>query len=243
MFCFEAFLANMEKIALQEIKYRVRERGIEYKDWEKKGICLEEDTASGSGKNGENTEEATSAQAAPVVVTTPMETEDVGEGINADVSMQLMVGLNSKLMPDDWQDVHVGRDCDFNCVNQFEAAQGSFQDLVAKVLSKPRTREVFSTAVWFVWAHRNKSRLNEKTLPLNGIRDAVGNFLQLFRSCHEPPVSNKMMRRHKWTPLNPGDYKVNFHGAMFNKSDDAGAGIVVRDSRGLVVGQWRLWSV
>ena len=33
----------------------------------------------------------------------------------------------------------------------------------------------------------------------------------------------------------PGDYKVNFDGAMFNESDEAGAGIVVRDSRGLVV--------
>ena len=34
----------------------------------------------------------------------------------------------------------------------------------------------------------------------------------------------------------PGDYKVNFDGAMFSGSDEAGVGIiVVRDSRGLVV--------
>uniref|UniRef100_A0A7N2LB36 Reverse transcriptase zinc-binding domain-containing protein n=1 Tax=Quercus lobata TaxID=97700 RepID=A0A7N2LB36_QUELO len=97
----------------------------------------------------------------------------------------------------------LGWDRDFNWVNQFEAAQGSFQDLVAKVLSKPRMREVFATTAWFIWAHRNKSRLNEKTLPLSGIRDAVGNFLQLFRSCRDPPVSNKVMRRRKWTPPNP----------------------------------------
>ena len=124
--------------------------------------------------------------------------------------------------------VKQGWDRDFNWVNQFEAAQGSFQDLVAKVLSKPRMREVFATTAWFIWAHRNKSRLNEKTLPLSGIRDAVSNFLQLFRSCREPPVSNKVMRRRKWTPPNPGDYKVNFDGAMFNESDEAGVGIVVR---------------
>ena len=121
--------------------------------------------------------------------------------------------------------VKQGWDRDFNWVNQFEAAQGSFQDLVAKVMSKPRMREVFATTAWFIWAHRNKSRLNEKTLPLSGIRDALSNFLHLFRSCREPPVSNKVMRRRKWTPPNPGDYKVNFDGAMFNKSDEAGVGM------------------
>ena len=41
-------------------------------------------------------------------------------------------------------------DRDLNLVNQFEAAQGSFQDLVAKVLSKPRVREVFATTTWFI---------------------------------------------------------------------------------------------
>ena len=39
------------------------------------------------------------------------------------------------------------------------------------------------------------------------------------------------MRRRKWTPPIPGDYEVNFDGAMFNESDEAGVGIVVRDSR------------
>ena len=72
-------------------------------------------------------------------------------------------------------------------------------------------------------------------MPLSGIRDAVGNFLQLFRSCRESSVSNKVMRRRKWTPPIPGDYEVNFDGAMFNESDEAGVGIVVQDSNGLVV--------
>ena len=52
---------------------------------------------------------------------------------------------------------------------------------MAKVLTKPRMREVFAAIAWFVWTHRNKSRLNEKTLPLSGIRDAVSNFLHLYR--------------------------------------------------------------
>ena len=44
-------------------------------------------------------------------------------------------------------------DRDFNRVNRFEAAHGSFQDLVEKVLSKPRVSEVFATTTWFVWVH------------------------------------------------------------------------------------------
>lgn len=108
-------------------------------------------------------------------------------------------------------------DRDFNWVNQFEAAQGSFQDLVEKVLSKPRLREDFATTAWFVWAHRNKSRLNEKTMPLNGIKNAIRNFLLLFHSCREPTVSNKMQRRRNWIPPKPGEYKVNFDGALFNE--------------------------
>jgi len=45
-------------------------------------------------------------------------------------------------------------DIDFQWVNQFEASQGPFQDLVA-------VREVFATRAWFIWSHRNKSRLQD----------------------------------------------------------------------------------
>nr|POE85851.1 hypothetical protein CFP56_18200 [Quercus suber] len=126
-------------------------------------------------------------------------------------------------------------DRDFNWVNQFEVAQGSFLDLVAKVLTKLRMREVFAATTWFVWTHKNKSRLNEKTLPLSGIRDPVSNFLHLYHPCREPPARIKMVRQCRRKPPNPGEYKVNFDGAMFNESDEAGVGVVVRDSRGLVV--------
>lgn len=45
-----------------------------------------------------------------MVDTAPMESEVVGEGINADISVQLMAGLNLKLMSDEWQEVNVGED-------------------------------------------------------------------------------------------------------------------------------------
>ena len=123
-------------------------------------------------------------------------------------------------------------------------------------MSKPRVREVFATMAWFIWSHRNKSRLQEKSAPLSGIREAVCNFLQLFSSCREHSGSTKVVRRRTWQPLNPGEYKTNFDGAMFNECNEVGVGIVVRDSKGLVVIamakkkkrkkknliQWNVWS-
>ena len=81
-------------------------------------------------------------------------------------------------------------------------------------MSKPRVREVFATMAWFIWSHRNKSRLQEKSAPLSGIREAVCNFLQLFSSCREHSGSTKVVRRRTWQPLNPGEYKTNFDGAI-----------------------------
>ena len=95
--------------------------------------------------------------------------------------------------------------------------------------------EVFATKAWFIWSHRNKSRLQEKSAPLSGIREAVCNFLQLFNSFREHSGSTKVVRRRTWQPLNPGEYKTNFDGAMFNECNEVGVGIVVRDSKGLVV--------
>ena len=50
---------------------------------------------------------------------------------------------------------------EFNWVNQFEASQGLFLDLVAQIMSKPRVSELFATTAWFIWSHRNKTRLQE----------------------------------------------------------------------------------
>ena len=94
---------------------------------------------------------------------------------------------------------------------------------------------MFTAIAWYLWTHRNKTRLNEKTLPLSGIKDVVKNFLHLYHSCHEPPARYKMVRQHRWIPPNPGKYKVNFDGTMFNESAEAGVGVVVHYSSGLVV--------
>lgn len=83
---------------------------------------------------------------------------------------------------------------EFNCVNQFEASQGSFLDLVARVMSKPRVPEKFVTAAWFIWSHRNKTRLQENSLPLSRIGDEACKFLQLFQASRDKPRTIKHLR-------------------------------------------------
>lgn len=86
-----------------------------------------------------------------------------------------------------------------------------------------------------IWSHRNKTRLQEQSLPLNSIREAVCKYLQRFNSCRDKPRTIKQIRRRRWQPPKPGEYKINFDGAMFSEEDEAGLGIVVWDSAGQVL--------
>ena len=95
--------------------------------------------------------------------------------------------------------------------------------------------ELFATTAWFIWTHHNKVRLREKTIPLGSIAGAASTFLQQFRSCRQEPIKAKHLQRRKWQPPEPGLYKLNFDGAMFNESNEAGIGIVVQESLGLVL--------
>lgn len=70
---------------------------------------------------------------------------------------------------------------DFRWINDFEASQGTFFDLVGRLLQKPRVLEIFATTAWFIWTHRNKTRLNE-TLPSCKISETAKKFLLDFTS-------------------------------------------------------------
>ena len=119
---------------------------------------------------------------------------------------------------------------DFTWVNQFEATHVTFLDLVDRLISKPRVTELFATTACFIWTHRNKTKLMEKSLPLGSIAEAAKKFLQQFRSCQEEHSRGRQIQRCKCCHQNQVIIKANFEGAMFSESDEAGIGIVVRDS-------------
>ena len=64
------------------------------------------------------------------------------------------------------------------------------------------------------------------------------------------PVCKAFLRR--WSPPARESWKINFDGAMFGESDEAGIGLIARNSKGEVKvalvekikkhHQWKLWS-
>ncbi|KAL0003686.1 hypothetical protein SO802_011247 [Lithocarpus litseifolius] len=84
---------------------------------------------------------------------------------------------------------------DFSWVNQFEAAQGDFLDLVDRLMSRPHMLELFAAIAWHIWLHRNKTKLGVHTVPLGMIRDAACKFLQIFKQSHDYPSSRNRHNR------------------------------------------------
>ena len=74
----------------------------------------------------------------------------------------------------------------------------------------------------------------EKTTPLGSIAEAAKCWLLQFRSVRGEPSNSKLPLRRKWVPPGSGEFKANFDGAMFNESDEAAVGVVIRDSMGHV---------
>lgn len=83
---------------------------------------------------------------------------------------------------------------DFSWVNRFEAANGTFLDLMERLTTKPGIADLFATTAWLIWTHRNKSRLLEKTTPLGSIGEAAKSWLPQFRSSREEHCCGKLPR-------------------------------------------------
>ena len=87
---------------------------------------------------------------------------------------------------------------------------------------------------WFIWNHRNRLRLNEKGLPSEKIFETAKAFLSDYQAKF-PRKMKQPVERVKWQPPGEGLYKINYDGAVFNESGEAGIGIIVRDARGEVI--------
>ena len=125
---------------------------------------------------------------------------------------------------------------EFSWVNKRVTAYGSFLDLVELSLTKLGMGEVFRTMPWFIWTLRNEVRLREKTIPLSSVGEAAKHFLQQVRAVHEVQIlAKKKPQKIKCFPPAETEFKANFDGAWFNESEEAGIGVVVRNSAGQVL--------
>ena len=123
---------------------------------------------------------------------------------------------------------------EFGWVRDLGAQWTSFSELLKCIQSKTHTVALFAATVWSIWYHRNKLRLDESSRPLGQIRSFAREYIRDFQTLNVSPSCFVCTGPRKWSPPADDVWKVNFDGANFGESDEAGIGVVIRDSRGAV---------
>uniref|UniRef100_A0A2N9GNK1 RNase H type-1 domain-containing protein n=1 Tax=Fagus sylvatica TaxID=28930 RepID=A0A2N9GNK1_FAGSY len=113
-----------------------------------------------------------------------------------------------------------------------------FADLLSKVLhlgrnSKPKT---FIIICWALWQRRNKIRIHQEVDPINQVGPKAKCYLEEYNretdhSNSQPQAAPAM----RWMPPKMLRYKINYDGVVFKETNEAGIGVIVRDSHGLVM--------
>nr|POE51331.1 putative ribonuclease h protein [Quercus suber] len=110
-----------------------------------------------------------------------------------------------------------------------------FKELVKLVFTRPESVPLFATTAWSVWLHRNKIRLSENARPLGQIAGFARDYVCDFRSLKRSSPTIRVAAPKVWSPPVRNEWKINFDGAMFCESEEAGVGVVARNSSGVVV--------
>ncbi|KAL0004760.1 hypothetical protein SO802_012321 [Lithocarpus litseifolius] len=111
-----------------------------------------------------------------------------------------------------------------------------FAQLLSSVLDAACNVELLATIMWTIWFRRNKTRFAPPGLPLDQImQTAIDSFLE-FQKAQTPAEPRIARPRTRWFAPPNESFKINFDGAVFKDKDRAGIGVIIRDSRGLVMG-------
>lgn len=140
----------------------------------------------------------------------------------------------------DYVDLHAIREPFLGWVRKDHPQVQLVAELIALIDQEPRQLELFAMVAWLFWCRRNKIRCNKPSLPLDKILEAAGYMLVEFQQ--KPRVQNlhnqqwgRANPRVRWSPPISNVIKVNFDGAMFKESNEAGIGILVRNQDGRVM--------
>ena len=120
---------------------------------------------------------------------------------------------------------------DFSWVDKSRVLLGSFSDLLKMIQGRPHTVALFAATTWSIWYHRNKTHLNEASLPLEKISSFGRDYIQDFKSLVRIPPCSRRRVSKKWCPPASDCWKINFDDAMFGESDEAGIRVVIRNSK------------
>ena len=118
--------------------------------------------------------------------------------------------------------------------------QTTFQDfpqLLLHIFESGCSIEPFAMQIWTIWYQRNKARTAPPDFPLNLIAQRAFEALMEYRSAQpkETAAAPSVRPRARWSPPPLNWYKANIDAAIFQDDGRAGLGVIIRDSRGLVM--------
>jgi hypothetical protein len=103
----------------------------------------------------------------------------------------------------------------------------------------PSELQLFAFTTWSIWYRRNCQRLNQQSAPLNQLMPRAQQLLSEFQAAQESPSSTSRQSdpptKVSWKPPQPRRYKVNYDGAFFEDSNEAGIGVIIRNHTGEVM--------
>ncbi|XP_050278031.1 uncharacterized protein LOC126719535 [Quercus robur] len=87
-----------------------------------------------------------------------------------------------------------------------------------------------------VWSQLSWAR-SSVAIPPGDFSNLFAHFLQDFLNAQDPnPISTQLPTSVQWRPPEPNQYKANFDGAVFQSTNSAALGVVIRDWQGAVIG-------
>ncbi len=113
-----------------------------------------------------------------------------------------------------------------------------FADLLSKVLHVGRSSdpETFIVICWALWQRRNKLRIHQEVEPINQVGSKAKCYLEEYNRENDHSNPNPQAApATRWMPPKMLRYKINYDGAVFKETNEAGIGVIVRDSQGLVM--------
>jgi ribonuclease HI len=100
--------------------------------------------------------------------------------------------------------------------------------------------QLFAMISWSIWYCRNHLKLEQpvdtNTQLINRARESLLEFHEAQDREKQSPLQSTSTEITTWKPPEEGRYKVNYDGAVFKDSNEAGLGTIIRNHRGEVMG-------
>ena len=103
----------------------------------------------------------------------------------------------------------------------------SFKELVKLVFTRPDSIPLFAMTGWSMWFHKNKIWVGENARPLGQLVSFARDYVRDFKSLRNNSSTVRVSAPKIWSPPNRYTWKINFDGALYGESAEAGVGEVV----------------